>query len=160
LAATDKKDYDTFCKKVSDLRRVAGGVSQYYGDLNNRIRMMETALLDAPKVPLEVHNQLFQLKKRLEKTSRDMFGDGTLAKREFETTPSLNSRIFGIQSSLWGATSAPSESNRKSYDIASKLMGGIVLELKSVNSEMEKIEKSLDAAGAPYTPGRAIEWKN
>jgi hypothetical protein len=160
LAATDKKEYDAFCKKVSDLRRVAGGVNQFYGDLNNRIKMIETAILDAPKVSLDLQNQLFQLKKRLEKTSRDMYGDATLAKREFETTPSVNSRIMGVQSSLWGATSAPSESNRKSYDIASKLMNVIVTELNNVNSEIEKVEKSLDAAGAPYTPGRAIEWKN
>jgi photosystem II stability/assembly factor-like uncharacterized protein len=160
LAATDKKDYDAFCKKVSELRRVAGGAGQFYGDLNNRIKMIETAILDAPKVPLEMHNQLFQLKKRLEKTSRDMFGDATLARREFETTPSVNSRIMGIQYSVWGATSAPSESNRKSLDIASKMMSGIVSELKTVGADVQKIETALDAAGAPYTPGRAIEWKN
>jgi photosystem II stability/assembly factor-like uncharacterized protein len=160
LAATDKKEYDAFCKKVSALRRVAGGVNQFYGDLNNRIKMIESAILDAPKVSLDLQNQLFQLKKRLEKTSRDMYGDATLAKREFETTPSVNSRIMGVQSSLWGATSAPSESNRKGFEIASKLMSVIVSELNNVNSEIGKVEKSLDAAGAPYTPGRAIEWKN
>jgi hypothetical protein len=159
LAATDKKAYDDFCKKVTDLRRVAGGVNQFYGDINNRLRLIETVVLDAPKVPLDVHNQVFQLKKRLEKVSRTMYGDATLARREFETTPSVNGRIMGIQYSLWSVTSAPTESNRKNYDIASKQISGIISELKNVAADIQKIESALDSAGAPYTPGRVIEWK-
>jgi photosystem II stability/assembly factor-like uncharacterized protein len=160
LAATDKKAYDDFCKKVTDLRRVAGGVNQFYGDINNRLRLIETVVMDAPKVPLDVHNQIFQLKKRLEKVSRTMYGDATLARREFETTPSVNSRIMGIQYALWNTTSAPSAANRQNYVIAAKHIGTIISELKSVNTDMQKIESALDNAGAPYTPGRVIEWRN
>ena len=160
LVTKDKKGYDDFSKKVTDLRRVAGGVGQYFGDLNNRLKMIKLAVVDAPKVSLETHNQIYQLEKRLETVSRTLNGDASLARREFETTPSVNNRIFSIQGDLWNSTNAPSNSQKASYDIASKQMSGIVSDLKAINIEVEKIENALEKAGAPYTPGRAIEWKN
>jgi photosystem II stability/assembly factor-like uncharacterized protein len=160
LAATDKKAYDAFCKQVSELRRVAGGVGQQFGDMNNRVRLIKLALLDAPKVPLDVHNQIYNLEKRAEKLSRSLFGDATLARREFETAPSVNGRIFTIQGTLWQTTSAPSGAMQQNLAIATKEMSAIVPELKSIQTELQKIEAALETARAPYTPGRAIEFKN
>ena len=160
LVAKDKKGYDDFCKKVTDLRRVAGGVGQYNSDLNNRLKMIKLAVVDAPKVSLETHNQIYQLEKRLENVSRSLNGDATLARREFETTPSVNNRIFSIQGDLWNSTNAPSNAQKASFDIASKQMSGVVSDLKAINTEVEKLESALEKANAPYTPGRAIEWKN
>lgn len=160
LVAKDKKAYDDFCKKVTELRRVAGGVGQFSSDLNNRIRLIKLAILDAPKVSLETHNQVYQLEKRMEKVSRQLNGDATLARREFETPPSVNGRIGDIQGTLWTSTSAPSGAQKSSYAIASKQMAEAVTELKSIKEELQKIEVALEKADAPYTPGRAIEWKN
>ena len=160
LATPDKKGYDDFCKKITEIRRVSGAVGYQFNDLNNRIRLIKLAVVDAPKVGLETHNQIFQLEKRLEKVSRQLNGDATLARREFETPPSVNSRIFGIQGDMWTSTSAPSGSQKASLEAAYKELTGVITELKNVQNDLKNIESALDKAGAPYTPGRAIEWKN
>ena len=41
-----------------------------------------------------------------------------------------------------------------------KQIGGIISELKAINADIQKIESALEQAGAPYTPGRVLEWKN
>jgi hypothetical protein len=160
LAAKDKKAYDDFCKKVAELRRVAGNVGQYFGDLNNRLKMIKLAVVDAPKVPLETHNKIYQLEKRLELVSRNLNGDATLARRDFETPPSVNSRVGDIQEALWRSTNAPSNAQKSNYEVASKQMSNIVSDLKTINDDIKQIENMLDKAGAPYTPGRSIDWKN
>ncbi len=160
LAATDKKAYDDFCKKISELRRVAGGVGQMNGDLRNKITQIKSVVLDAPKVPLETHNQIYALEQRLEKLNRSLSGDASLARREFETAPSLYNRLFSIQGNVWSSTAAPSPAQKADYDIVSKQIGGVISELKAINADMQKIESALEQAGAPYTPGRVLEWKN
>jgi photosystem II stability/assembly factor-like uncharacterized protein len=160
LAAKDKKDYDAFCKKVTEMRRVLGGVQQMYSDQNNRVRLIKTAVLDAPKVSLEVHKQIYDLEKRLTKLSTLLFGDASLARREFETVPSLAARVFNMQSTTWSATSAPLTSSRKDYAIASKQLTQAIADLKAISADIQAIEKNLEQAGAPFTPGRVLEWKD
>lgn len=160
LATQDKKSYDDFCKKVAELRRVSGGIGYQFNETNNRVRLIKLAVVDAPKVGLETHNQIFQLEKRLEKVSRQLNGDASLARREFETTPSVNGRIFGVIGDLWSSSSAPSGAQKASLDIASKQMSAVITELKAIQNDVQGIENTLEKAGAPYTPGRAIEWKN
>jgi hypothetical protein len=160
LATKDKKGYDDFCKKVMELRRVAGGVGQFSNDINQRLRLIKLAIMDAPKVSLTTHNQIYQFEKRMEKTSRTLNGDASLARREFETPTSINSRIGDIQRALWASTNAPSGAQKASYAIASQQMNGVVSELKAIKEELQQIEIALEKADAPYTPGRAIEWKN
>ncbi|MBL7817028.1 MAG: glycosyl hydrolase [Saprospiraceae bacterium] len=160
LAAKDKKEYDVFCKKVTDLRRALGGVNQYMGDINNRLRLIKLAVIDAPKVSLETHNQIYQLEKRMTDISRLLIGDATLARREFETPPSVNGRVGDIQGALWTSTAAPSNAQKASFDIASKQTSQIISDLKSVKETLKSIESALEKAEAPYTPGREIEWKN
>ncbi len=160
LAATDKKEYDAFCKKITEIRRVMGGVTQFNSDLNNRLRLIKSVVLDAPKVPLSVHNQIYALEKRMIEASRTLFGDATLGRREFETLPSIPQRIMTIQSSLWGATSAPSQANKTNYEIAAKQLSTVLKDLKAINSDIQTIEKELDKADAPYTPGRVLEWRD
>jgi photosystem II stability/assembly factor-like uncharacterized protein len=160
LATKDKKGYDDFCKKVMELRRVAGGVGQFSNEINQRLRLIKLAIMDAPKVSLTTHNQIYQLEKRMEKTSRELNGDASLARREFETPTSINSRIGDIQRALWSSTNTPSGAQKASYAIAAKQMSGVVAELNAIKEELQQIETALEKADAPFTPGRAIEWKN
>ena len=44
--------------------------------------------------------------------------------------------------------------------IVSKQIDGVISELKAINADMQKIESTLEQAGAPYTSGRVLEWKN
>ena len=143
-----------------ELRRVAGGVGQFSNEINQRLRLIKLAIMDAPKVNLTTHNQIYQLEKRMEKISRELTGDATLARREFETPTAINSRIGDIQRALWSSTNTPSAAQKAGYAIAAKQMNGVISEIKAIKEELQQIETALEKADAPFTPGRAIEWKN
>jgi len=159
LPATDKKALDDFSKKVGELSRVATAANQYYGEMINKLKFIKQAVIETPKLPLDVSKTITDLEKRLTDISKQLNGDVTLARREFEILPSINNRINYIIGSLWSTTAAPTQTQIDAYTIASKLFAPAYTSLKAVGEEIKKLEDLLEKSGAPYTPGRLPEWK-
>jgi photosystem II stability/assembly factor-like uncharacterized protein len=159
LPATDKKALDEFCKKIAELSRVVQSADQYRSELVNKLRYMKQAAIDAPKQSTDIANAITGLEKRLLNVNRQMNGDASLARREFETTPSISSRVFYVIGSLWSTTAAPTTTQIRSYEIAASEFTPTYNELKAIAAEVKKLEDLLEKNGAPYTPGRLPEWK-
>jgi hypothetical protein len=54
----------------------------------------------------------------------------------------------------------PTTTQRDEYAIASQEFGTELAKLrKLIDVDLKEIEKALDLAGAPWTPGRLPEWK-
>jgi photosystem II stability/assembly factor-like uncharacterized protein len=157
LTATDKKAYDDFCKKVNELRRNAGAASEYRNELHHKLKYIRPALLETPAAPSSLTESVQRAQEKINNVSVKLFGDGAIAKREFETVPSINDRIGNIESGMWSTTTAPTGTYMKSFDIASKQLQGAIAELKSIAADISAIEKQLDALKAPWTPGRNLE---
>ncbi len=159
LPATDKKALDDFSKKVAELSRAALSANEFRKELLNKLRYIKQAIIETPKLPLEVSKSINDIDKRLTDINKQLNGDATLARREFETAPSLNGRINYIIGSLWSTTAAPTQTQMDAYEIAAKQFTPAYTALKSVGEEIKKIEDQLEKSGAPYTPGRLPEWK-
>ncbi len=157
LNKTDKKVLDVFCKKVSELRRSTGAADNYRGELVNKIKYIKQAILETPKEFNNLTEQVYTIEKRLNAVSTQLNGDGTLARREFETPPSINGRIGTIEYTLWNASTVPTQSFIQSYDIALKQYATVITEIKSLDAEIKKLEAILEQNKAPYTPGRIPE---
>jgi hypothetical protein len=53
----------------------------------------------------------------------------------------------------------PTQSHMNSYNIAASEFGEQLSKLRAlVEVDLAKLEKELEAAGAPWTPGRVPEW--
>jgi hypothetical protein len=159
LPATDKKALDDFCKKITELSRVVQAADQYRSELVNKLRFLKQAAIDAPKQSLDVTKTIRELEVRLNAVNRLLNGGASLARREFETAPSIGIRIGYIVGSLWSTTAAPTQTQITSYEIAAKEFTPVYNELKAIASEVKKIEDLLEKNGEPYTPGRLPEWK-
>ncbi|HUM46040.1 MAG TPA: hypothetical protein PLD84_03860, partial [Chitinophagales bacterium] len=159
LAATDKQALNAFSRKVSEMRRATGAADTYRGELVNKIKYIKSAIIDAQLAQGDITQQVHAVERRLIAADTKMNGDASLARREFETPPSINGRIGTIEASLWTATSAPTQTAIQSYEVASKQFVELLPELKSIDEEIKKIETTLEKSGAPYTPGRLPEWK-
>ncbi|HEX5625031.1 MAG TPA: glycosyl hydrolase, partial [Saprospiraceae bacterium] len=158
LPAADKKELEAFSKKLANLRRVTSGVDAYRGELANKLRYFKQTLIETPAVKSELSQTIHDLEKRLNQVNIEMNGDASLARREFETLPSINGRVGGMIYGLWTTTSAPTQTYRNSYDTAVKQFGPVYREVKNIASEIAKLEQQLENSGAPYTPGRWPEW--
>lgn len=159
LPATDKKALADFCKKIAELSRVAAAADQYRGELANKFRYIKQAVLETPRQSLSISKAILDIEKRLNAVNRQLNGDATLTRREFETTPSINGRIGYVIGSLWNTTAAPTQTQINSYQVAAKQFTPVYNELKAIADEVKKMEDMLEKNGAPYTPGRMPEWK-
>jgi photosystem II stability/assembly factor-like uncharacterized protein len=159
LPATDKKALDEFCKKTGELARVTAAADQYRGELVNKMRYIKQALIETAKLPLDVSTTITAIDQKLYKINQQLNGDATLARREFETAPSVNGRIGYIIGSLWSTTAAPTQTQISGYEIAAKAFTPLYQELKATGEEVKKLEDLLEKSGAPATPGRLPDWK-
>jgi photosystem II stability/assembly factor-like uncharacterized protein len=159
LPAEDKKALDAFCKKVAELRRVTAATDAYRSELVDKMKYIRQALLVNPKLSLSVSEQIYALDKRLNDVNIKLNGDASIAKREFETLPSVNGRIGNIVGGLWSTTAAPTQTYLNSYELAKKEFKQVYQEIKMISDDMQKLEHTLEMQKTQYTPGRLPEWK-
>ena len=86
-------------------------------------------------------------------------GDSTKTKRNVFQPPSIKERVDRIAGSLWNTTSAPTQTSRDAYDWAADAFATELGRLTSFASDLETFESQLEAAGAPWTPGRLPTWE-
>ena len=159
LPAKDKKALDDFCKKVSDIRRAVGSADSYREELLNKIKFIKKAIIETPVAMPDAVLQVNTIEKRMAELNTKLNGDASLARREFETPPSISSRIGAIENTLWITSSAPTQTFVQGYEIASRQFTPVLEELKKLDGEIKKLEDVLEQNKAPYTPGRLPVWK-
>ena len=160
MPAADKKVLDAFCKKVSELRRATASADAYRAELSNKLKFIKQAILDAPASLPEALSQVTNFEKRMVAVNTSLNGDASMAKREFETPTSINSRISAIEGSLWSTSAAPTQTAVQSLQTAGQQFEPVLQELKKLDQDIRKLEDLIEANKAPYTPGRMPEWKN
>ncbi|MEO7307313.1 MAG: hypothetical protein ABIR78_07100 [Ferruginibacter sp.] len=158
LPATDKKALEEFSKKVAELRRVSAAADEYRGEMVNKIKYIKQAIIETPKLPIDIAKTVTALEKRLNDVNTKLNGDATLTRREFETVPSINGRIGNITGALWSTTAAPTTTFINNYTIAVKQFTPVYNELKAIGEAIKNIENQLERSKAPYTPGRLPDW--
>ena len=100
----------------------------------------------------------------LEKQNRDILrglrGDVALRSRNENTPASIQERIRYILSSQRSSLSGPTKTQQESYTIASEEFTEQLSRLrKLVEVDLQALQKALDEAGAPWTPGRVPQWQ-
>jgi chromosome segregation ATPase len=159
LAESEKKQLSEFSKKVSELRRAVGAADSYRAELSNKMKYIKTAVNEVPQKLENLPAELLTIDKKLVEINTQLNGDATLAKREFETIPSINSRVGSMEYTLWNVSVAPTQTFIKSYDIATSQFSKILVSIKEVDESIKKVEGILEENKAPYTPGRLPNWK-
>jgi hypothetical protein len=85
---------------------------------------------------------------------RALNGDASVRRRQFETPPSITSRIGDVIWASYSATSAPSPFQREQIRIARTQFASVESDLRALMGDLAALEGRLEAEGAPYTPGR------
>ncbi|HMZ03980.1 MAG TPA: glycosyl hydrolase [bacterium] len=159
LSATDKNAFDSFAKSVSDWRRQISSADAYRGELAGKIKFMKAAALDAVEPGSEIIEAVYTVERRLKEFNLKLNGDNIRDKYQFERAPSVSDRIGQIEFSIWNATAAPTETQKQSLAVVAKQTPALMDELKSIDTEIKRIESMLERGKAPYTPGRMPEKK-
>jgi hypothetical protein len=118
---------------------------------------MKKAAGDTPKLDAAVAADIAALERRLRAALATLTGDRVVRRRSEASLPSLMDRV----NAQLGSTSPITATVRRDYDIAAGGFERLLEEMRAlIEGDLRKIGERLEAAGAPWTPGRAVpRWK-
>lgn len=161
ISPEDRAALVEFQKKVARLQRAMVGALDVANNVKTRLGLMRRAVVETPGADTKLIDDIAALDKRMNDILRQLRGDTVIAARNENVLPSINERVNGIRGGLDQTLQRPTQTQQEQYAIASQEFEAVLGQLRSlVEGDLVKLEKSLEAAGAPYTPGRLPEWKD
>ena len=159
LPPSDRKALLAFEEKTARLQRAVLGAARAAGEAQTRIDHLRKALSDAPAASPNLLTSLGAIETRLKDAQVELNGDQTVSSRNEPTPPSIVDRVQTLVSGGWDATSAPTATQRRNYDIAAEQFAPVLTKLRAlILTDLKRLEDQAEAAGAPWTPGRVPEW--
>lgn len=136
------------------------GAVRAAGEAQTSIDHLKKALVDAPGADPKLAVDLRAIESRLKDVQVELSGNNTVANRNEPTPPSIVDRVQTIVYGHWDATSAPTATQRRNYDIAAAEFAPVLAKLRTITlTDLKRLEDEAEAAGAPWTPGRVPDWK-
>jgi photosystem II stability/assembly factor-like uncharacterized protein len=153
LPAKDRTALVDFQRKAGELQRAMMGAGAAAEDALKNLRYIKKALLDTPKADAKLAETARAIEKRLQDQVAVLFGDRTKARRSEPTAPSLMDRV----TAQLDATGPITATARRGYEIAADGFEKLLEEMRTtIEVDLRKLQAELEAAGAPWTPGRGV----
>ncbi|MFL6248207.1 MAG: VPS10 domain-containing protein [Thermoanaerobaculia bacterium] len=148
-----------FQKRASRLQKAIMGAARANDDALLRVQHIRRALDQTDGPDLNLVNRVNAVDKTLHDIDEILNGDPTLRAANEPAPPSLQDRIT-VAVNGFTTTMPPTATHREALAIAEQQFVPMLARLKNaVEVELAAIEKELNAAGAPWTPGRIPDWK-
>jgi photosystem II stability/assembly factor-like uncharacterized protein len=161
MSAPDRAALVEFQQKVARLQRAVSGALETANQLKTRLAQIKRALHETPAADAGLTDDAASIDKRANDILRALRGDNALRARQENLPPSISERVGRIVSDQRMSTSAPTQTHRDQYAAASKEFEQVLARLRAlIEGDLAKLEKAMEAAGAPWTPGRIPEWKD
>ena len=160
LATLEEKDRRAlldFQKKAGELQRAMMGAGAAAEEAAESIRYMKKALLETPRADPKLLERANELEGRLQESLRTLNGDRTLRRRSEAALPGLVQRV----SAQLTTTCPITETTKRNYEIAAATFEKLLEDMRVlIDRDIRKLGDDLEAAGAPWTPGRRLPvWK-
>jgi len=156
LPITDRGEVLSFQQETASLLRIARGADKRIGELEDRLRHMEEAILQTPGMDTESLQDISAISLQLSQLSDQLGGDSTRQKLSEPSLPGIIRRLTRIVRGHWGSTHGPTQTNRRTFEFAKNEFASVQQDLKKVEAETSKLEGEMESAGAPWTPHRPI----
>jgi hypothetical protein len=161
LNPADRKALLAFQQKVARLRRAVAGALEAANGLTGRLEQIKRALDQTPSAEEKWKTLARDLEKRNRAILRALRGDEALRARNENTPPAIAERVETIVDQERFSLARPTHTQQEQYQIASAAFATELASLRQLMAtDLRNLEKALDLAGAPWTPGRLPEWKD
>ena len=154
---TDFDAVAAFQLEASELMRRVSGAGEELRQTNERLRYMRAALLETPRADPALFARLDELAARLSELQTRLWGDRTRGRLNEASAPSISGRVGSVTYGHWETTQMPTATHRRNLEIAATDFATLRRELSAIlDTDLPALESALEAAGAPWTPGRRI----
>ncbi len=157
LPVPDRSETMTFQKRTGELQRKAMSADRAVSEALERLKYIEKALLDTPGADPGLLQTARTIELGLKDAHKQIVGDPTLRRFSEPRVPSILNRLSQIIDGHWKTTYGPTKTHRDSYEVAARELEEVSGRLRQlIETDLVQLEESMEAAGAPWTPGRKI----
>ena len=105
-------------------------------------------------------DDLRKLKEGVKELRKSFYGDDVASTLDKPAPPSLMQRLYAMAYDIWTSTSAPTNTMKEQQRIAGEIFKKDLATLRQlIEVDLKQLEDKLEAAKAPYTPGRIPKWE-
>jgi len=157
LAEKDRAALLGFQKKAGELQRAMMGAAAAAEDAVKNIQLMKKALKDTPKADPKLRETASALEAKIRDAVRELLGDSVVLVRSEAASPSLMDRL----NAQLDSTAPITATAKADYEIAAAGFETLLERMRGlIEEDLRKLGDALEAAGAPWTPGRGLpKWK-
>ncbi len=160
LSAADRAAQEEFQRKVARLYRAVSGAVHTADDVETRLKSIREALRETPAAEKQLGGAADSIEGANRGILRALRGDTEMQKRNEPIPSSINDRVNAIMEGERFALVKPTQTHIDDYNIAAGEFTEQLGKLRAlVEVDLAKLEKDMEAAGAPWTPGRVPEWR-
>jgi hypothetical protein len=156
MSAADRAALTDFQQKLSKLQRTLSGANDSAGALKTRLGSLKRALRDAPSNSQRLIDETTTLEKRTDEIIWDFRGFPNAGEG---AKPSLTQRVNTIAGRQVMAATRPTRTQVDQYNLTADEFKVQFDKLKTlIETDLPRLEKAAESAGAPWTSGRLPEW--
>ena len=157
IAAQDRASVLAFQRETGELLRAVAGSQRVLAEAQASVGAIKQALARWPAAPGELMNEARALELRLMDLSEALNGSSTRTSRSEPDLPGISRRVNQIVGGHWNGMHGPTGTHREQYRVAREAFEAIYPELRAlVETDLPALEGRLEAAGVPWTTGRAL----
>jgi hypothetical protein len=160
MPEADRRALVEFQQKAARLERAVSGALQLANDLKSRLGQIKRALQETAAPVESLQAKALSLESRTNQFLRKMRGDMTLRSRNENAPTAISEMVSRILDDERTSTARPTQTHIDAYAIASEEFQAELQNLrKMVEVDLKDLEKGMESAGSPWTPGRMLEWR-
>lgn len=159
LPAADRSKLVEFQREAQSLQRAVSGASGMLNEINNQLQYIRKAVYAVPTPAPELVADIQKIDNKLYEIRKDFYGDNLAGQLDMGTKTPPATRIGYLTGEMWESTSSPTQTQRDALKLAGDAFQPILARIKAVmDQDLEQLKRKLEKAGAPYTPGREVDW--
>ena len=156
-AGTDFRAVADFQQKTAELYRQMTMASKKLGETSESFRHIRAALLKTNKADEDLFNGLKELEEQLFALRTKLSGDANKRRLNESSVPSIMSRVGTVISGHWETRQNPTNTQKRNIEIAEEEFSAFKEDMEKYLNALTQYETDLEAAGAPWTPGRKLK---
>ena len=146
-------------QKLTELENAVTGAVELSNEMENRLQKIQQALVQTPAADRTLSDQALQIRRALDSLRRLLEGDDVLRAHYLNTPPSIQERVATLAGNESQSLEAPTQADQIGYNVAAAEFQQVLTQLKKLDEvDLAGLQKSLQSAGAPWTPGALPAW--
>ncbi|MDC6478418.1 glycosyl hydrolase [Flavobacteriaceae bacterium] len=152
LKGASYEDYDSFRVALTELMKEMNAVQDVFSESIKKHKALKVALSRSNIAPGPIEGQLASLDNEINAINK-LSGSPSRSEIGERNPATMQSYLYNAMNGMENSY-GPTGINKKSFEIAKKMLTTIKAKVEALDSSITPIEKALKAAGAPYINGQ------